>query len=140
MTPMSANDSKPSPKRLRHVTLPRLARDERMRSLDERIGEMMRAAEQSGELRTAKSWGKPLDLGDGYDETPAELRLGYKILKDAGCAPAEVQLFNEAAALRRQLKQFEPGSPEAERVRRQLLDVEATLAFRLDGLARSRKA
>jgi hypothetical protein len=136
---MSEND-RPPPKRLKHVTLPRLARDERVRSLDDRIGEMMRAAEESGELRAAKSWGKPLDLADGYDETPAELRLGYKILKDAGCAPAEVQLFNEAAALRRQLREFEAASPEAERVRRQLRDVEATLCLRLDGLARSRKA
>ena len=134
---MSEND-RPPPRRLRHVTLPRLARDERLRSLDDRIGEMMRAAEQSGELRAAKSWGKPLDLGDGYDETPAELRLGYKILKEAGCAPAEVQLFNEAAALRRQLQQFEAGSAEAERVRRQLLDVEATLCLRLESIARNR--
>ena len=135
---MSHDSSSRPPGRLRHVTLPRLARDEHVRSLDERIGDMVRAAEQSGELRAAKSWGKPLELEDGYDETPAELRLGYKILKDAGCAPAEVQLFNEAAALRRQLEHCPPGSAEAGRVRRQLLDVEATLCLRLEAMVRRR--
>ena len=41
----------------------------------------------------------PLNFGDGYDATPAELRMGMKILKDAGVVPAEVEWLREAAAL-----------------------------------------
>ena len=49
-------------------------------------------------MRTARSWGRPLDLGDGYEQTPVELRMGYKILKDAGIVPPEVALMREIAA------------------------------------------
>ena len=31
-------------------------------------------------------------LGDGYEQTPIELRMGYKILKDAGIVPPEVEI------------------------------------------------
>jgi hypothetical protein len=109
-----------------------------VRNLDDRIGEMLRAAEASGELRAARSWGKPLDFGDGYDETPADLRIAYKILKDAGCAPAEVQLLNDVANLRRELAAWPAGSDEAARLRGRIVELEATLALRLEGIARSR--
>ena len=78
-------------------------RHQRLQLLDDHIGRALRASEASGELRAAPSWGKPLACGDGYDETPPELRLGYKILKDAGYVPAEVEMFKQVAALREQL-------------------------------------
>lgn len=36
-------------------------------------------------------------------ETPQELRLGYKILKDAGLVPPEVEAFQRLARLREEL-------------------------------------
>ena len=116
----------------------RLLHDSKVRTLDDRIDEMIRAAEVSGELRTAKSWGKPLDLADGYDETPADLRIAYKVLKDAGCVPAEVQLLNDAAQMRRELAGLDAGSAEAERLRVKLVELEATIALRLERIARDR--
>ena len=61
----------------------------------------LRDSRASGELRAAPSYGKPLAFGDGYDETPAELRMAMKILKDAGVVPHEVELMREAARCRR---------------------------------------
>lgn len=73
------------------------------RMLDDHIGRALRESEARGELRGAPSWGRPLDFGDGYDETPAEQRLGFKILKDAGFVPAEVEMMRALAGLRAEL-------------------------------------
>jgi len=124
--------------RTRPLQAKRLLHDARVRTLDDQIGEMIRAAEQSGELRTARSWGKPLDFGDGYDETPADLRIAYKVLKDAGAAPPEVQLLKDVAALRAELVSLLPGSEAANRVRARIGELEATISLRLDRIARTR--
>lgn len=78
-------------------------RRQRLQMLDDHIGRALRDSEARGELCSAPSWGKPLDFGDGYDETPAELRLGYKILKDAGMAPPEVEMLRTLAGLQTEL-------------------------------------
>jgi hypothetical protein len=44
--------------------------------------------------------GQPLDL-DEYFSAPEDLRMAYSILKSAKCAPAEVELLKEIAALER---------------------------------------
>jgi hypothetical protein len=61
-------------------------------------------------LRSARDYGKPISFGDGYDETPAELRMAFKVLKDAGIAPPEVAMFRELAELRRRLATLPPQS------------------------------
>ena len=58
-----------------------------MATLDEQIAQSLRESQRSGELQSAASWGKPLDLADGYAQTPEELRMAFKALKDAGFAP-----------------------------------------------------
>ena len=58
-----------------------------MRSLDEEIARHLQEALSSGELSQAPSYGKPLHEADGWDETPADLRMPFKILKDAGVPP-----------------------------------------------------
>src|SRR5262245_59604420 len=72
-----------------------------LRVVDDHIGEHLRECEASGELRSAPSYGKPLRLNDGYDDTPAELRMAMKILHDAGVVPPEVEMLHRLAALRR---------------------------------------
>jgi hypothetical protein len=73
----------------------------RLRVVDDHIGRSLAESEANGELRSASNFGKPLDFGDGYAETPEELRMGYKILKDAGFVPPEVELMREIEALTR---------------------------------------
>ena len=80
-------------------------RERRLKLLEDDIGRHLAESAASGELQRAKSYGRPLDLGDGYDETPLELRMGMKILKDAGVVPAEVALMREIEALRQSLRE-----------------------------------
>ncbi|MFN9103123.1 MAG: DUF1992 domain-containing protein [Betaproteobacteria bacterium] len=109
---------------------------QRLTLLDDDIGRRLAESEASGELRQARSWGRPLELGDGYDETPAELRMGMKILKDAGVVPAEVELMREIEALRQSLEGA--GDDEAARAGRQRLsEMQQALALRLEKLRSS---
>lgn len=75
-------------------------REQRLMLLEDHIGRSLSESEKSGELRAAPSYGKPLNLGDGYDETPAELRMPFKMLKDSGFVPPEIELMREIEALR----------------------------------------
>lgn len=74
-----------------------------MAGIDDIIGEWIRKAEHSGELRHGKYWGKPFDLDDGEGDTPARLRMAYRILKNAGYVPHEVAELNRLAGLKEQL-------------------------------------
>ena len=74
-------------------------RAQRLKLQEDHIGRALQESEASGELKAAPSYGKPLGFGDGYDETPAELRMAMKVLKDAGAVPHEVTMMREAAAL-----------------------------------------
>lgn len=111
-------------------------RERRLVMLEDHIGRALAQSEESGELRSARSYGKPLDLGDGYDETPAELRMGFKMLKDAGVVPAEVELMRDIEALRLQLAQMEAtlDAAQAQALRQRLSEMQQQLSLRLEKL------
>ena len=116
-------------------------RENRLKLLDDHIGRSLAASEASGELQTARSYGKPLDLGDGYDETPAELRMPFKMLKDSGFVPPEVTLMREIATLRQALAAGGGASTPAtdadrHRQRLRLAELEQQLALRMESLGR----
>jgi hypothetical protein len=104
-----------------------------MATLDELIADHLQASLLSGELRSARDWGRPLDFGDGYDDTPAALRMPFKVLKDAGVVPHEVALMRQAAELRERL-QSAPAALEADPLRRRLADLQQAIALRLEHL------
>ena len=81
----------------------------------------------------AASYGKPLNLTDGYEQTPVELRMGYKILKQAGVVPAEVELMQRIEALRQSLESA-PDDAAARAGRQRLSDMRQQLALRLEKL------
>lgn len=108
----------------------------RVRSLDEQIGEALRESEARGELRRAPSWGRALRADDGFDETPVEWRMPFKILKDAGMAPPEVALMQEIRAL--QAEADAAATPAAREVLlRRLSDKRQHLALRLERFGRT---
>jgi hypothetical protein len=55
------------------------------------IDQQIRAAEAAGQFRNLPGAGKPLDLGDDKD-VPDELRVGFRMLKNAGYAPPWIEL------------------------------------------------
>lgn len=107
-----------------------------MPTIDEQIAQSLRDALHNGELQSAASWGKPLDLADGYAQTPAELRMAFKALKDAGFVPPEVETMRQIAALR-QLIDADPAAPSADATRTRLSELQQHLALRLEKLRTS---
>ena len=107
-----------------------------MATLDEQIAQSLRDAQRSGELQSAASWGKPLDLDDGYAQTPEELRMAFKALKDAGFAPPEVETMKQIAALREQIE-AEQDTAQADTLRQRLSELQQHLALRLEKLRRT---
>jgi hypothetical protein len=61
----------------------------------ERIAEdRIREAVQRGDFKNLAGSGKPLKLGDD-GHVPDDLRLAYKVLKNANCLPPELELKKE---------------------------------------------
>lgn len=54
-------------------------RENRLRLVEDHIGRSLAESEKSGELKSAPNYGKLLNFGDGYAETPEELRMGFKM-------------------------------------------------------------
>ena len=104
-----------------------------MPTIDEQIAQSLRESQRSGELQSAASWGKPLDLADGYAQTPDELRMAFKALKDAGFVPPEVETMRQIAALREVIAAA-PEAPGAEAMRRRVSELQQHLALRLEKL------
>jgi len=111
-------------------------RAQRLQLQEDHIGRAIRDAEQSGEIRAAASYGKPLDLGDGYDQTPAELRMAMKVLKDAGVVPHEVTLMHEAASLQARIDVCHDAAA-LPALQRQLAELRQNIALRLEKLRTS---
>lgn len=110
-------------------------REQRLKLLEDDIGRKL--AESADELKLARNYGKPLDFGDGYDETPDELKLPMKMLKDAGYAPPEVALMQEIAALAASLE-GRPDDTETRAQRQKLAEMRQQLALRLEKLRSTR--
>lgn len=107
-----------------------------MATFDEQIAQSLRESERSGELRSAANWGKPLDLDDGYAQTPEELRMAFKALKEAGFVPPEVETMKQIAALR-ELIVADPNAPAVDALRQRLSELQQHLALRLEKLRTS---
>jgi hypothetical protein len=104
-----------------------------MPTQDEEIARHLREALASGELAGTDGFGKPLPEAPGWDATPDSLRMPFKILKNAGFVPAEVELFHERAALSASLRAC-TSEPARIELRRKLSDLEQRIALRLEAL------
>jgi hypothetical protein len=58
------------------------------------VEERILTAQKKGEFENLDGSGKPLALQDDY-HIPEELRLAFKILKNADCLPPEIELKKE---------------------------------------------
>lgn len=104
-----------------------------MRSLDEEIAKHLQDALAAGEMREAPSYGKPMNADVGWAETPADLRMPFKILKDAGVPPPEIELFHRRARLREELQSM-PEGESREELKKILAELEQAIALRLEAL------
>jgi hypothetical protein len=58
------------------------------------VEERIRRAQKKGEFENLEGTGEPLNLAD-YQAVAEELRLAYKILKNADCLPPEIEIKKE---------------------------------------------
>ena len=71
-------------------------------------------AQRKGELDNLPGSGEPLSLDDD-SHVPAELRAGYRLLKNAGCLPPELEHRKEAVMLTDLLKGVQESYAELSR-------------------------
>ena len=100
---------------------------------DDIVSQWMKRTEAEGGLKSHPGFGKPMDFDDGFLETPEDLRLGYKILKNAGYVPAEVEMMQQVASLRLQADQA-PNADERARVLEQVNFLQLKIALALEAL------
>ncbi|MGL4577176.1 MAG: DnaJ family domain-containing protein [Burkholderiaceae bacterium] len=69
---------------------------------DDLIEEHIRQAHARGDFDNLPGAGKPLDLGEDA-HLPAELRMAYRVLKNAGYLPEELQQIKDITQLEAQV-------------------------------------
>ncbi|QXW42095.1 DUF1992 domain-containing protein [Klebsiella grimontii] len=83
-------------------------------------------AQRKGELDNLPGSGEPLSLDDD-SHVPAELRAGYRLLKNAGCLPPELEHRKEAVMLTDLLKGVQESGPRYAELSRRLALLELKL-------------
>lgn len=76
--------------------------------IDQLAEQHIQAALEKGELNNLPGEGKPLHLEDD-SLVPKELRSGYRMLKNAGFLPPELEMRREAIELKDLLSNLSPG-------------------------------
>jgi hypothetical protein len=105
----------------------------RLELLEDEIGRKLREAELSGELRAAKGYGERLSADEGWEQTPEALRMPFKVLKDAGVIPPEVEMLSQRAQLRVQLSTATDNDDLAA-LRQKLSALELQISLRLESM------
>jgi hypothetical protein len=101
------------------------------------IEEIIREAMEKGEFDDLPGKGKPLDL-DSYFATPDDMRLGYSVLKSAGCLPIEVELQREIESLKARLGACDD-ERERQSLRKEIEGKTLKLNLLMDGAQRARR-
>jgi hypothetical protein len=78
--------------------------------------ERIREAMERGEFDNLPGAGKPIHLDDDT-MVPADLRVAYRILRNAGCLPPELELRKEIVTLRDLIRAVEDDGERREKVR-----------------------
>lgn len=94
--------------------------------LDQWVERHISDAQRKGEFENLPGSGKPLVLEDD-SHIPPELRAGYRLLKNAGCLPPELEQRREAVELADLLKSVRKEDPRHTEISRKLALTELKL-------------
>lgn len=106
-----------------------------LRQVDDEIARQLGEAERRGELRSAAGYGRAMADDAGWQQTPDEVRMPFKMLKSAGIVPHEVELLRERAVLRQRLADASTDQ-DLRNAQQALAQVELALALRMESLRR----
>jgi hypothetical protein len=104
-----------------------------MPTQDEVIAKHLQASLANGELQATAGFGKPMAEDDGWEATPDSLRMPFKILKNAGFVPPEVEMFKRRAALNSQVAGCS-SAQERDSLTRELSVLEQSISLRLEAM------
>lgn len=94
--------------------------------LDQWVERHISDAQRKGEFDNLPGSGEPLMLDDD-SHIPPELRAGYRLLKNAGCLPAELEQRREAVELADLLKSIRKDDPRHSELSRRMMLMELKL-------------
>ncbi|EMN1412476.1 DnaJ family domain-containing protein [Enterobacter asburiae] len=94
--------------------------------LDQWAERHIRDAQNKGDFDNLAGSGEPLELEDDLHIAP-ELRAGYRLLKNAGCLPPELEQRREAVELVDLLKRIRQDDPRHTELSRRLALIELKL-------------
>ncbi|MBE4874621.1 MULTISPECIES: DUF1992 domain-containing protein [Enterobacter] len=94
--------------------------------LDQWAERHIRDAQNKGDFDNLSGSGEPLELEDDSHIAP-ELRAGYRLLKNAGCLPPELEQRREAVELVDLLKGIRQDDPRHKELSRRLALIELKL-------------
>lgn len=94
--------------------------------IDQLVEQQIRAAQEKGELSNLPGEGAPLQLED-ESGVPPELRTAYRLLKNSGFLPPELEMRREALQLNDLLQQLDPTDHQASEINKKLAMLEMKL-------------
>ena len=94
------------------------------------VERLIQEAIERGDFDNLRGRGRPLDLSDYFDLPPSQ-RVAYRLLRDAGFRPVEVELKLEIEALRERLAQTKDDE-ERRRLKTRMRDLTLELNIRLE--------
>lgn len=94
----------------------------------------IRAAQEKGEFDNLEGTGKPLTLDDDSN-IPPKLRAGYRLLKNSGYLPPELELRREAVELSDLMKSINRHHPDYLKLSKKLMLMK--LRLQIAGLSTS---
>ncbi|MFN3396568.1 MAG: DnaJ family domain-containing protein [Thermodesulfovibrionales bacterium] len=71
---------------------------------------------ESGEFDNLPNRGKPLKMDEDFF-IPQDLRMAYRVLKNAGCLPPELELRNEIISLRMMIDSLDDDRERTKKIR-----------------------
>ena len=89
---------------------------------DKLVEQKIREAQEAGEFENLEGAGRPVNL-EAYFSTPAELRAGYAVLKNAGVLPEEAAVLKELNEMTARLEACRD-ERERERLQRAVRDLQ----------------
>ncbi|WP_259393880.1 DUF1992 domain-containing protein [[Pantoea] beijingensis] len=94
--------------------------------IDQLAEQKMCSAQEKGEFDNLAGQGKPLILDDN-SHVPAELRTAYRLLKNSGYLPPELEMRREAIELDSLLRKFNPAESDYDVKNKRLILLEMKL-------------
>ncbi|MBS0883804.1 DUF1992 domain-containing protein [Pantoea sp. JGM49] len=94
--------------------------------IDQLVEQQIRAAQEKGELSNLPGEGAPLQLED-ESGVPPELRTAYRLLKNSGFLPPELEMRREAVQLNDLLQLLDPDEHQASELKKRLTLLEMKL-------------